>query len=172
MIDYSMVDFSKILTRYDVKTQVVETPEEAAAKMIPSEPLFKAVAEAVLYKNLKDITPAMQAAMGKYSPTQVINDGLVPGIDAVGKLYNDHVYYLPDMMVAAKVMEIGIKLAEAKMGGSRETKATVVIHAAEGDPHDIGKNIAAAIWAVTSPSRMSSTRSKKSSPCSSPEPRS
>ena len=145
MIDYSKVDFSKVLTRYDVKTQVVETPEQAAEKMLPKDPVYRAVAEAVLFKKIKDIKPAMEAAMAKHSPTDVINDGLVPGIDAVGKLYNDHVYYLPDMMVAAKVMEIGIKMAEAKMGGARETKADVIMHAAEGDPHDIGKNIAAAM---------------------------
>ncbi|MBQ2486527.1 MAG: cobalamin-dependent protein [Candidatus Methanomethylophilus sp.] len=145
MIDYSKVDFSKILTRYDVKKQVVETPEQVAAKMMPKDPLMKAVAEAVLYKKLKDIMPAMQAAMAKNKPDAVINEGLVPGIEAVGTLYNDHVYYLPDMMVAAKVMEIGIKMAEKEMGGARETKATVIMHAAEGDPHDIGKNIAAAM---------------------------
>ena len=145
MIDYSKVDFSKILTRYDVKMQVVETPEKAAEKMLPKDPLMRTVAECVLYKNLKEIMPAMNAAMAKSAPADVINGGLVPGIEAVGKLYNDHVYYLPDMMVAAKVMEVGIKMAEAKMGGSRETKATVIMHAAEGDPHDIGKNIAAAM---------------------------
>ena len=145
MIDYSKVDFSKILTRYDVNKQVVETPEQAAEKMMPKDPLMKAVAEAVLFKKLKEIMPAMQAAMAKYKPDEVINEGLVPGIDAVGVLYNDHVYYLPDMMVAAKVMEIGIKMAEKEMGGARETKATVIMHAAEGDPHDIGKNIAAAM---------------------------
>ena len=145
MIDYSKVDFSKILTRYDVKMQVVETPEKAAEKMLPKDPLMRTVAECVLYKNLKEIMPAMNAAMAKSAPADVINGGLVPGLEAVGKLYNDHVYYLPDMMVAAKVMEVGIKMAEAKMGGSRETKATVIMHAAEGDPHDIGKNIAAAM---------------------------
>ncbi|MCQ2085488.1 MAG: cobalamin-dependent protein, partial [archaeon] len=145
MIDYSMVDFTKVLTRYDVKTQVTETPEQAAAKMLPTDAALKAVAECVLFKKVKEIAPAMMEAMKSYKPAEVINGGLVPGIDAVGKLYADHVYYLPDMMVAAKVMEMGIKLAEKAMGGARDTKATVIMHAAEGDPHDIGKNIAAAM---------------------------
>ena len=122
MIDYSKADFSKILTRYDVKMQVVETPEKAAEKMLPKDPLMRTVAECVLFKNLKEIMPAMNAAMAKSAPADVINGGLVPGIEAVG-----------------------IKMAEAKMGGARETKATVIMHAAEGDPHDIGKNIAAAM---------------------------
>ena len=145
MIDYKKVDFSLILTRYDLAVQNETSPEEAAKKMLPTDPTLKAVAETVLYKKIKEVGPAMAAALAKYPADQVINDGLVPGIDAVGKLYNDHVYYLPDMMVAAKVMEVGITLAEKKMGGSRETKADVIMHAAEGDPHDIGKNIAAAM---------------------------
>ena len=145
IVSYEGADFSKILTRYDVQTQVVETPEQAAEKMLPKDPLMRAVAEAVLFKKVKEVMPAMMAAMKSNPPAKVINDGLVPGIDAVGKLYADHVYYLPDMMVAAKVMEIGIQLAEKAMGGARETKADVVMHAAEGDPHDIGKNIAAAM---------------------------
>ena len=52
-------------------------------------------------------------------------------------------YYLPEIMMAAKTMEIGIAIAEKQIPGGREAKATVVMHAAEGDPHDIGKNIAA-----------------------------
>ncbi len=84
MIDYSKADFSKILTRYDVKMQVVETPEKAAEKMLPKDPLMRTVAECVLFKNLKEIMPAMNAAMAKSAPADVINGGLVPGIEAVG----------------------------------------------------------------------------------------
>ena len=47
------------------------------------------------------------------------------------------------VMMAAKVMEIGIAIAEKQVPGGRETKGTIIMHAVEGDPHDIGKNIAA-----------------------------
>jgi methanol corrinoid protein len=40
-------------------------------------------------------------------------------------------------------MEVGISIAEKQIPGGRTTKGKVVMHAAEGDPHDIGKNIAA-----------------------------
>ena len=64
-------------------------------------------------------------------------------MECVAKLYAEHIYYLPEIMMAAKTMEIGIAIAEKQIPGGRETKATIVMHAAEGDPHDIGKNIAA-----------------------------
>lgn len=137
------MDFSKILTRYDIQLQNAESPQEAAKKMLPVDPVLKEVAEAVLYMKFKDVGPAVTKALASKDPLVIINDGLVAGMDIVAKLYADHVYYLPEIMMAAKTMEIGIAIAEKKVPGGRSTKGTVVMHAAEGDPHDIGKNIAA-----------------------------
>ena len=55
------------------------------------------------------------------------------------------IYYLPHVMVAADAMDRGVKLCESKMTGAREMRGKVVMHVAEGDPHDIGKNIAAVL---------------------------
>ena len=91
----------------------------------------------------KDVGPATSEALKTHKPLDIINKGLVVGMECVAKLYAEHIYYLPEIMMAAKTMEIGIAIAEKQIPGGRETKATIVMHAAEGDPHDIGKNIAA-----------------------------
>jgi methanol corrinoid protein len=143
MVSHKGVDYGKILKRYDVEAQNETTPEEAAKKMLPSDPIYKKVAECVLYMKFKDVGPAVTEALGTKAPLAVINDALVVGMECVAKLYAAHVYYLPEIMMAAKTMEIGIAIAEKQIPGGRETKGTVVMHAAEGDPHDIGKNIAA-----------------------------
>ena len=113
MIDYKGVDFSKILKRYDVEAQNETTPEAVAKKMLPADPVLKNVAECVLYMKFKDVGPATSEALKTHKPLDIINNGLVVGMECVAK------------------------------PGGREAKATVVMHAAEGDPHDIGKNIAA-----------------------------
>ena len=141
MIDYKGVDFSKILKRYDVEAQNETTPEAVAKKMLPADPVLKNVAECVLYMKFKDVGPATTEALKTHKPLDIINKGLVVGMECVAKLYAEHIYYLPEIMMAAKTMEIGIAIAEKQIPGGRETKATM--HAAEGDPHDIGKNIAA-----------------------------
>ena len=128
MIDYKGVDFSKILKRYDVEAQNETTPEAVAKKMLPADPVLKNVAECVLYMKFKDVGPATSEALKTHKPLDIINNGLVVGMECVAKLYAEHIYYLPEIMMAP---------------GGREAKATVVMHAAEGDPHDIGKNIAA-----------------------------
>jgi methanol corrinoid protein len=143
MISSKGVDFSKVLRRYDVDQQAAETPESVGNKMLPTDPVFRKVAEEVMYMRFRTVGPAVVEALKTKAPLDVINKGLVAGMEIVSKLYADHIYYLPEIMMAAKTMEIGIALAEKQMPGGRETKGLVVMHAAEGDPHDIGKNIAA-----------------------------
>lgn len=143
MIDYKNVDFSKILKRYDIESQNETTPESVAKKMLPADPVLKNVAECVLYMKFKEVGPTTMEALKSKDALDVINNGLVVGMECVAKLYAEHIYYLPEIMMAAKTMEIGIALAEKQIPGGRTTKGTVVMHAAEGDPHDIGKNIAA-----------------------------
>ena len=143
MLSCEGADFSKVLKRYDVDMQVEISPEEMAKKLLPTDPVFHKVAEEVMYMRFKTVGPTVMQALKERNPLDIINNGLVAGMEVVAKLYAEHVYYLPEIMMAAKTMEIGIAIAEKQIPGGRETKGTVVMHAAEGDPHDIGKNIAA-----------------------------
>ena len=143
MLSCEGADFSKILKRYDVDMQVEITPEQMAEKLLPTDPVFHKVAEEVMYMRLKTVGPTVMQALKERNPLDIINNGLVAGMEVVAKLYAEHVYYLPEIMMAAKTMEIGIALAEKQVPGGLQPKATVIMHAAEGDPHDIGKNIAA-----------------------------
>jgi len=143
MLSKKGVDFGFILRRYDVEAENQNTPESIAKKLLPKDAVFKACAEDVLYMRFKEIGKTVTEALKSKKPLDVINEGLVPGMEIVSKLYADHIYYLPEIMLAAKTMEIGIALAEKQLGAARKTKGLAVMHVAEGDPHDIGKNIAA-----------------------------
>ncbi len=143
MISYKGINVDSILKRYDINAENQDTPESIGNKMLPKDPIFKKVAEEVMYMRFKTVGPVVAEALKEKPALDVINNGLVAGMEVVAKLYADHIYYLPEIMMAAKTMEIGIALAEKQIPGGRETKGVVVMHAAEGDPHDIGKNIAA-----------------------------
>ncbi|MCL2786031.1 MAG: cobalamin-dependent protein [Methanomassiliicoccaceae archaeon] len=142
MLSKKGVDFGFILKRYDIEAENQNTPESVAKKMLPKDAVFKACAEDVLYMRFKDVGKTVTEALKTKKPLDIINEGLVPGMEIVGKLYADHIYYLPEIMLAAKTMEIGIALAEKQLAGGRTTKGLAIMHVAEGDPHDIGKNIA------------------------------
>ena len=90
MIDYKGVDFSKILKRYDVEAQNETTPEAVAKKMLPADPVLKNVAECVLYMKFKDVGPATSEALKTHKPLDIINNGLVVGMECVAKLYAEH----------------------------------------------------------------------------------
>ncbi len=143
MLSNKGVDYGMILKRYDIDLQVEITPEERAKSLLPKDPVFRRVAEEVLYMRLKTVVPTVTEALKERDPLDVINEGLVAGMEIVSKLYAEHVYYLPEIMMAAKAMEVGTALAEKNLeGGKMKMKADVIMHTAEGDVHDIGKNIA------------------------------
>ena len=143
IFDSSKLDYSFILRRYDVEAENEETPEAIATKMLPKDPVLKGVAETVVFMKFKEVVPTVTNALKTVAPLDIINKGLVAGMEIVSYMYAKHIYYLPEIMMAAKVMELGISIAEKQIPGGRTTKGKVVMHAAEGDPHDIGKNIAA-----------------------------
>jgi methanol corrinoid protein len=145
MLDVSRINYDEVFQRYDIHVESKEKPEDIAAKMVPTDPLLKKVAEDVVFYKTKDVESSVKAAMGKFKPEEVIEKGLVKGMDIVGELYGRGIYFLPHVMVAAQSMDKGIKVAETKMTKAREAKGIVVMHVAEGDPHDIGKNIAAVL---------------------------
>jgi len=75
-------------------------------------------------------------------PTAILNDGLIAGMNVVGKLFKDHEIFLPDVLMAAKAMHAGLdqlKPLFAKEG--IPTRGTIVIGTVKGDLHDLGKNL-------------------------------
>ncbi|HOQ26734.1 MAG TPA: B12-binding domain-containing protein [Methanomassiliicoccaceae archaeon] len=145
MLDFDNMNSDALLKRYDIVAESKEKPETIAEKHLPKDPLLRKVAEDVLYMKYKTIEESVTAALKENTPEDVIEKGLLKGMDAVSDLYGRGIYYLPHVMVSADAMDRGIKLAEKALGSERKTKGDIVMHAAEGDPHDIGKNIAAVL---------------------------
>jgi methanol corrinoid protein len=138
------VDFDFLYKRYNVIVEgpAVKPEEVPEAKVsIPVDEPFKSLARAVLYGELDKSVAETKEALKRIAPLDVINKGLVKGMDAVGALYTKGVYFLPDVMIAADALMGSISICEEKLGHATQKKGTVVSFVAEGDPHDIGKNL-------------------------------
>jgi methanol corrinoid protein len=146
MFDLSDIDFDTILKRYDILVEAKESPEEIAAKILPKDPFLKKVAEDIVQMRYKEIEADTKVALTKFSPEDIVDKGLLRGMEVVSELYGRGIYYLPQVMVAADAFDIGLKFAERTMKGQFLGKGKVVMHVAEGDPHDIGKNIAVVMF--------------------------
>ena len=83
-----------------------------------------------------------QAIDAGLSAPQILNDGLMTGMDVVGKRFGAHEIFLPELLLAARAMNAGIDLLKPLfLGGEMPTQGKVVIGTVKGDLHDIGKNL-------------------------------
>ena len=146
MLDFTEESLKKVLTRYNVALEKEMTPEEAAEELYPKDELIYPIAKAIFEGEEDDVVEGLQAAMdaGK-DPITLIDDALMVGMAVVTKLYDDGVIFLPNVMMSADAMLEGIEFCKENSETAPETKGTVVCHVAEGDVHDIGKNIVTAL---------------------------
>ncbi|MBI5399316.1 homocysteine S-methyltransferase family protein [Candidatus Saganbacteria bacterium] len=83
-----------------------------------------------------------QALAKKYNPQKIIDQGLIPGMEIVGKKFNSKEYYLPQVIESAEAMRQGFELCKARLPkGKTKSKGKVLLATVKGDIHDIGKNI-------------------------------
>jgi len=75
-------------------------------------------------------------------PADILEKGMVPGIQALGELFKDGQVFLPEILISVRAMNKGLdKLKPYLMNTEILKKGTVVLGAVEGDLHDIGKNL-------------------------------
>ncbi len=74
--------------------------------------------------------------------TYILNEGLIAGMTEIGIKFKNKEVFVPEMMIAARAMQSGLKVVKPILveSGVKE-KGTVLIGTVEGDLHDIGKNI-------------------------------
>jgi len=77
-------------------------------------------------------------------PKQILNEGLIGGMDVVGQRYKSHEIFLPQVLLAAKAMYAGMDVLKPLfLSGEMPTSGKLVIGSVQGDLHDIGKNLVA-----------------------------
>ena len=81
------------------------------------------------------------------APLDIVEQGLVPGMSAIGEKFKANQAYVPDMLVAAAAMKECMKLLEPLLAKAGiKPKHDVIIGTVQGDLHDIGKNLVAMMW--------------------------
>ncbi len=78
------------------------------------------------------------------SATDILNDGLVPGMNVVGAKFKANEMYIPEVLIAARAMHAAMDIIKPLLAESgEEGRGTVVVGTVQGDLHDIGKNLVA-----------------------------
>jgi len=83
-----------------------------------------------------------KALDGHYPPLAILHEGLIAGMDVVGARFRERDIFLPDVLLAARAMHVGLDLIKPLLGQDGLPMAgRVVIGTVRGDLHDIGKNL-------------------------------
>ncbi len=74
---------------------------------------------------------------------EILDRGLMPGMDVVGQRFRDNIIFVPEVLVAARAMKTSLALLEPLLAasGGQQYSGTVILGTVKGDIHDIGKNI-------------------------------
>ncbi len=106
---------------------------------------LKNIMDAVVAGNIGETKDAVRQALDKgTAPVDVIDKGLVAGLDVVGEQFGSGEMFLPEMILSAAAAREGITIATKGMEkGQYKPKATIVLGTIKGDLHDMGKNLVA-----------------------------
>jgi len=76
------------------------------------------------------------------TPDQILQQGLIAGMDKVGQDFKAGVLFVPEVLIAARAMHAGMDILRPLLAkGGAKTVGKCVIGSVKGDLHDIGKNL-------------------------------
>jgi 5-methyltetrahydrofolate--homocysteine methyltransferase len=124
----------------------------AAAQAPPAVPVTETgkvvgirdcLAAAIIEGDREGIVPLVETALAEgLSPLAISNEGLLPGLEEVGRRFGRNQIFLPQVMLSAETMQAAFARLKAELQGERaESLGRILMATVEGDIHDIGKNI-------------------------------
>ena len=91
---------------------------------------------------VKEIT--QRALQEKVEPKEILEEGLIKGMEVVGVKFKNNEIFLPEVLLASQAMYGGMELLQPELIKSGvKAVGKVIIGTAKGDLHDIGKNLVA-----------------------------
>ncbi|MBU1947800.1 MAG: corrinoid protein [Candidatus Eisenbacteria bacterium] len=83
-----------------------------------------------------------EAIQQNMTPKDILDNGLIAGMNIVGEKFRSHEFFLPDVLLAAKAMYAGMnEIKPLLIKDKVPSMGKVVIGTVRGDLHDIGKNL-------------------------------
>lgn len=91
----------------------------------------------------KIVKELVQQAIDEGIPVQqILDEGLLSGMGVIGEKFKNNEVFVPEVLVAARAMNMGAQLLKPLMADAGvEAAGKVCIGTVKGDLHDIGKNL-------------------------------
>ena len=91
-------------------------------------------------KDIKALVP--QALEAGIAPAEILNNGLLDGMNIIGIKFKNNEVFVPEVLIAARAMKAGTDILKPHLVSDQvSAKGKVVLGTVRGDFHDIGKNL-------------------------------
>jgi 5-methyltetrahydrofolate--homocysteine methyltransferase len=79
-------------------------------------------------------------------PKEILDKGLLPGMEIVGQRFKVGDMYVPEVLLSARTMHAALDILQPLLAESDQSgSGTIVIGTVEGDIHNVGKNLVAMV---------------------------
>jgi 5-methyltetrahydrofolate--homocysteine methyltransferase len=101
------------------------------------------IVNAVMEGRMKDMAGLTQEALAAgLTAQEILDKGLMPGMDVVGAEFKKGKRFVPDVLLSARTMQASLDLLRPMLAaGGVKMAGKVIIGTVKGDLHDIGKNL-------------------------------
>ena len=105
--------------------------------------MLKKIYQGVLDGDLDIVETGVQTALDeKVTAEMILKQSMMGAMAEVGQLFEDGEYFVPELLVAARAMQGGLKILKPFLAAEAvEPIGKVVTGTVKGDLHDIGKNL-------------------------------
>ncbi|GBD92976.1 methionine synthase [bacterium BMS3Abin05] len=104
---------------------------------------FQKIADSIILGNAKlarDLTE--QALQDGLSPQEILENGLIAGMNVVGVRFRKNEIYVPEVLISARAMKAALENLSPMLTQTKvKPKGKVILGTVKGDLHDIGKNL-------------------------------
>ncbi|HEY3423405.1 MAG TPA: corrinoid protein [Negativicutes bacterium] len=106
-------------------------------------PTLSDLAQSVISGNVDQVRDQVKSFItGGTDPLEIINQGLIAGMNVVGARFKAGDMYVPEVLMSARSMSSGVELVKPLIADKDiKSQGKVLIGTVKADLHDIGKNL-------------------------------
>lgn len=105
--------------------------------------IYEELTDLIVRGRVREIKAKVREALDSgLEALDILNNGLLPGINIVGDRFSRNEVFVPEVLISAKTMSAGVdEIGPLLAGAEQKSLGRVVIGTVKGDLHDIGKNL-------------------------------
>ena len=106
---------------------------------------LKEIYQNVVEGQAAEVEAGVKAALAAGVPAnEILNQALIAAMNEVGQRYEEGDLFVPEMLIAARAMQAGLRILKPSLAlADVKAAGKVAIGTVKGDLHDIGKNLVA-----------------------------